>query len=338
MISIIDPDLLDNILAYCDDLFMEENVNQTPVVEVSPQVQQIQAVPQFVKYNQPENIPPPEKSKSNKKRKLFVLLIVLVFLLIFGSIIIYLGNNYRNRLGSNIKIPSLMMSEVETKSPDMEGTRQILTSLQNSLGVEEEIKEFKYNDWVLPDKTKIFIKGFTFSMSDGNSDQNSINALIEKTEKYFLSSGFKINIENTSDSNQNESLEPGQKVITAKAYEKNGIYCVASFDDTSSNYATFYCGVSDDGQNKLQSTVAIELQPLLNPKSDPDIEILVQNVVGDFAIGGVGNKNGGGSNFYVKKVNGVWAKIYDGEGDLPCSIALKYDMPAELSVGCLKNK
>jgi hypothetical protein len=314
---------------------MEENNVQS---QVQSQVQEPQVKPvlQFVEYNQPENPPPLEKPKSNKKKTIFTLFIIVIFLIVFGAVIIYLGNNYRNKLGSTIKVPPLMMSEVETKSGDIENSRQILSNLQNFLGVTAEIKEFKYNDWVLPEKTKIFIKGSTFSLSDGEKDTNLLNQLISKTEKYFLSSGFKINIENTSDSNQNESLGKGQKIVISKAYEKNGIYCVALFDDASQAYAVFYCGVSDDEQNKLQNTVASELQPLFNPKNDPDIEIFVQRVVGDFAVGGVGNKNGGGSNFYVKKVNGIWKKIYAGQGVLPCLVAAKYEVPTELSVGCTK--
>ena len=89
----------------------------------------------------------------------------------------------------------------------------------------------------------------------------------------------------------------------------------------------------------LQNTIGKELQPLLNPTNDPNIEILVQKVVGDFVLGGVGGKNGGGgAGFYAEKINGVWTKILETQNGLPCSVAQKYQMPPELSQGCIQGQ
>ena len=268
--------------------------------------------------------------------------------------------------------PTSIPSPISTATVD--DAKQLLSGFQNTLKTHSTITAFQYDHWVLADGSDTFTKGFNFSLaaktyqggnpgpgyvdaygniqsgvnSGGSSYQDpqgmlaAINDLKAKSDNFFLGKGFKINAVNSS-KDHNANLQTINGITLGGldetiAYEKNGLFCQSSFNQGSETYASFSCGIVDEAQNTLQNTIGKELQPLYNPTNDPNIEILVQKVVGDFVVGGVGGKNGGGEGFYAKKINGVWTNILTTQNGLPCSLAQKYEMPPELSQGCIQGQ
>ena len=158
----------------------------------------------------------------------------------------------------------------------------------------------------MPDKTKTFIKGFAFSIDKSPPNVNEeVKSLNRISEDFFLSNGFDINIINSADLNMN-SVFMNREVTLTKAYEKNGLFCVSSFDYAGKPFALFYCAVIDQEQNKLQDTIGKELMPILNPKNKDDMQILILEVDNDLVIGIVKGSTDTGIKFYAKKINEEW--------------------------------
>lgn len=324
----------------------------------------------------PESTPKqniPQKTNGFSKMALVIGIIILILLLGIGGY--YLGS--RNQNTKVVSLPtSAVKPTTQSSTATIDDAKRILTNFQNIIKTHSTISTFNDYKWILKDGSETFIKGYNFSLavksyqgdpppgpgfvdafgnitsgvdSRGNSYQNpdevltAINVLETKSDDFFLQNGFKSNSLNSGE-DHNQTMNTGKEFVNnglslTKAYEKNGLFCTSSFNQGAYTFASFSCGIVDEAQNELQATIGKELQPLYNPNNDSNIEILVQKVIGDFAVGGVGSKNGpGGAGFYAKKINGVWTNILTTQNGLPCSLAQKYQMPKELSQGCIQGQ
>jgi hypothetical protein len=290
-------------------------------------------VPEELKFTPFPEQPPPSK----KTKYTLILILGLIMLLLFGITLFFLIKGNEDKILALTHLTPEMLVTTQKQTPEIKEARIILENLQKDLKTNKSIKEFKYNDWVMPDKTKTFIKGYTFSIEQTATPSGDlIESLNTKSMEYFLSYGFGTNILNSVDFNQNETL-PSGKVAYTKAYERNGLFCVSNFNDLNANFAVFYCGIIDEEQNKLQNTVGKELSTLLNPENDPAVLVLIQRLDGDLAVGVINQADKKEILvFYTKKINGKWKIIEKSSEGLSCSVAKKYNLAPEYQNNCIK--
>jgi hypothetical protein len=292
----------------------------------------INPVPEELKFTPfPEQPPPSKRTKYS-----LVIFFTIIFILLFAVVMFFLLRGNMDKIRSLTHLKADMLVITQSNSVDISEARTTLYSLLRELNMDENIEAFRYNDWVLPEKSKTFIKGYTFSIEkSGTPSASLIESLDSTSRQFFLIKGFKINITNSVDFNQNESLKTG-KVTFTNAYEKGGLFCVTSFDDSIEAFAVFYCGVIDEEQNYLQKTIGRELSPLLNPTNDPAVLVLIEKQDGDYAVGVV---NYAEENnillFYAKKIKNKWEIIEKSKLGISCEKARKYNFPVELRANCI---
>lgn len=72
------------------------------------------------------------------------------------------------------------------------------------------------------------------------------------------------------------------------------------------------------------------------PKYAKSVAVSVNQELGDFARGSVSfASDEGGGNFLATKISGEWQIVFDGNGQIPCSLS-QYGFPADMLFDCAK--
>lgn len=348
-----------------------QNLPAQSTPDTKPEANKTAQDPQPTDTSATVKAPPPAPKKSHKK--LFIIVgVITVLILIIGLLgIMTLSSSTKNQ-----QPVAKMAKPTPTSTPKLINAniieaKTVLTDFQKSLNTNSTLNSNSSN-WLLGNGKSNNLTGYGFSLAVTNSKEDNqivdayktvpgsiddqgntiydpelmlqiINELEEKSDGFFKSNGFTSNTLNSKkSSNLAVSTLDGTKqngISITKAYEKNGVYCFTKLNQAIYTYATFYCGVTDEAKNQLQNTIGKDIQKDLNTTNDPDVVYNLGEVIGDFASGGVGSRNGsGGKEFWAKKINDKWTAIYVTQnGGLPCSIAQKYDVPKEWTETCMTS-
>lgn len=201
--------------------------------------------------------------------------------------------------------------------------KEILYSLQNTLGTNEPIRAFPrpddktpvYVDWINPDGSIIPLKGYGF-YTQNFSDGDALNKLGNKTKEFFISRGFK-------EVAMNRLVEKKYYNIEDQ-FEKTNFKCMLRLQGNE----VVICGIYD----KVQDDLRKEFMKTLNPEHNPLAKFDVGNIIGNYATGV--SQEGYGYVWVANKINGEWKIIYKNNGGVTCSFLRENSIPKEL-VDCL---
>lgn len=76
-----------------------------------------------------------------------------------------------------------------------------------------------------------------------------------------------------------------------------------------------------------------ELEAAINTANNPNLVVIVDRIIGDYARGQIGSSNGAGSGWYAVRINGKWKKIAQGQNmghDECSSLVQQYNIPKEI--------
>jgi hypothetical protein len=322
-------------------------------VEQNNQVQPIQPEEVITKLEQKT----PEKSHRLKflKLKYFILLIIVLFLFVIFFHKSTLNQQYQpssktpppgyvaNASPTPVQLPTLgevkkidvsdnLIPLEKAKAYAEQFCKQVYGAKSVVVQARGNINDETFTGWLGASGKFYFVHGYScYESSTGISkhgffEDTSLELQNKKKSIEFLSLNDFTQVKNS----HNQADYEGE-------YEKEEIDC--KLGDMRKGIA-LACYVYNEDLNKLSA----EFQPIINPTNDPNIFILVENIVGNNAIGRSGNiilssnekrsQQNVWHDWYAKKINGTWTKIslpgYD-MSHLTCDYAKQYQIPGELT-------
>lgn len=223
---------------------------------------------------------------------------------------------------------------LDGQSPKLTNGKEILQSLQDTLGIKEPIeadprpnsKTPVYKDWVNPDGSIIPLKGYVFYTQKFLGDD--AKKLADKTKEYFISKNFKEigddELNKLADKRKEYDISRGFEPTARDNYQfgKEDLKCIL----TVLPYEIVFCGVYDKAQDDLRK----EFMKTLNPGNDPLVKFDVGGVLDNYAVGT--SQVGYGYVWIAAKNGGEWKIIWRNQG-VSCSFLVENSIPKEL-VGC----
>lgn len=204
--------------------------------------------------------------------------------------------------------------------------------LKNFGGTLDQIATPTMEHWIVAKDQWIVLTGRAIYISEQNinneikdSSGQEIKDLQTKIDTYFIKHGFQKNALNTFRLQTPESQFSG--------YTKKDTKCLVQHDYQQTNNTLIYafCGEKDEKKTQWQN----ELTPAINPTNDPRTAVIVQDIVGNYAIGSAGGRYGGGGVAWIAmKQNGTWKEIWSGQDTISCKIVNTYTIPKEIYGDC----
>jgi hypothetical protein len=220
---------------------------------------------------------------------------------------------------------------------------QTLTAIQTKLiPVEKsqpsEIEKVPFHpDWVSDTGEIIPLQGSWFSLyarepgSEGSSEaldsEEASLRFIEQGDKNVMAALTALGF---SESKPNFRQKPEEVVYRQRGFEKGDIKCLVNFSLMMEPYGDVLCGKYDPQQHEWRK----ELEPVINPDQDEDIQVDVTNVLGDYAIGNAHSRQGGGWYWILVRQDRTWEKVVEGQDVAPCSVIDQHKIPREIYGNC----
>jgi len=173
--------------------------------------------------------------------------------------------------------------------------KQILLALQKDLKVTSPISA-RHEEWLDENKHRVPIVGQEFSLATkannyvgkyGNFAPYDINSVTEDSlkflqssvDKFFISSGFQKNSQNTF----RKVYDTGY-ISLSNGYTKGDMKCLVGLTPITDPFGSFFCGAID----KTQIAWRKELEPAINTNNESGLIVNVDKLVGNYATGGAG--------------------------------------------------
>jgi len=153
-----------------------------------------------------------------------------------------------------------------------------------------------------------------------NATNKAFETLQSSVDSFFTTQGFQKDNQNTL------ILQSAPPFITL-GYTKDTVRCLITLVPNVNPFGDFFCGTVD----QLQMTWRKELTPAINPTNDPNVDVSVEKLVGNYATGGVGDySHHSGAVWYAVKVDGQWKKVWEGQNTISCTPVKQYAIPKDI--------
>lgn len=221
-----------------------------------------------------------------------------------------------------------------------------LAELQKSFGVSALIsKQENSAEWFDQSSQRLPLDGYNFKLATfgneyigkwGNYSSNDIKSITKESLKplqisadlFFKSHGFQKDDFNTSRPINVSILDPFNL-----GYTKNDLKCLVSLSLQADPFAEIFCGTLD----QIQINWRQALSPVVNQINDPNLVVDVINLSGNYAMGGIRDRNGSGVRWWAVKINNKWDLVWESQSAMSCQIAKKYKIPKDMSEDCYSN-
>ncbi|MBI2443579.1 MAG: hypothetical protein HYV40_06790 [Candidatus Levybacteria bacterium] len=266
--------------------------------------------------------------KRHRVKPLHLLLSVLLLILTVGGTIIF-AKTYK---------PPLPETYIERGNTYLE-------ELAGELGVDAQIQETIYWDWIDEKNTLLPLIGNQFII--GTVDANGIGKygkvtsdnlekinskffrpIINTSEDFFTMELFVEDKKNRRDSENNPLNE------TFRGFTRGKVLCVLRLTTQSDPFGYFFCGIVDEKQRKLQQQFTSLFSTKYNPKNFSSFR--VETVEGDFASGSY-SESVIGYVWFAKKENGEWNILWKGNDIALCSDMETLQIPKRIYQNCYKE-
>lgn len=220
-------------------------------------------------------------------------------------------------------------------------TGVVLADIENQLGVTETISSASSGEytWILPDGRVEPLAGSTFELTrdpklgpvpTASITETQLVTVTDQLDQSFRQSGLNLNRANTRD-------HPSDLITFQRAYEGGGLECIADLVVATSPFGTVFCGLPDARQAAWQATIFPTLFPTANAVNS-DTYAYIENVVGGFARGQAGSRQGGGYYWIAQRQGSGWKLIFSGQDYPTCNQIDQFQVPRSIYKNCYDSK